>query len=82
MRCEAPQFLVDRFEKPVCRPCVSAFQIIKNAGYINQLVDSVDKARADFDCGGRPTFVDFSKVRNAGLINQTATACPSPPIGP
>jgi hypothetical protein len=57
------------------------FSLIKNAGYLNQLVDSIDKARADFDCGGRPSFLDFSKVKNAGLINQTAPACATP-IGP
>jgi len=58
------------------------FALVKNAGYINQLVNTLDKARADFDCSGRPNFTDFAKVKNAGLINQTAPACPVPPIGP
>jgi hypothetical protein len=66
---------------PDARTTFIDFALIKNAGYLNQLVDSVDKARADFDCGARPTFTDFSKARNADLINQTAPAC-SPPIGP
>jgi len=57
------------------------FSKVKNAGSINQLVDSLDKARADFDCGGRPNYTDYSKVTNAGLINQTADACTTP-IGP
>jgi hypothetical protein len=51
------------------------FSKIKNAGYLNQLVNSVDIARADFDCSGRPGFLDFSKVKNSGLINKTAVAC-------
>jgi len=55
---------------------------VKNAGYINQLVNNLDRARADFDCSGRPNFTDFAKVKNASLINQTAPACPDPPIGP
>jgi hypothetical protein len=54
---------------------------IKTAGYINQLVDSVDKARADFDCDGRPTFTDFAKVKNANLINAGVAPC-DPAIGP
>jgi hypothetical protein len=54
------------------------FSKVKAAGYLNQLVSTVDRARADFDCGGRPTFIDFSKVKNAGLINQTAPACAIP----
>jgi len=58
------------------------FSKVKAAGYINQLVDSLDKARADFDCSGRPNYTDFARVKNAGLINQTAPACPVPPIGP
>jgi len=58
------------------------FAKVKNAGHINQLVGSVDRARADFDCSGRPNFTDFARVKNAGLINQTAPACPVPPIGP
>jgi hypothetical protein len=56
------------------------FSLAKNA-YINQLVNSVDMARADFDCSSRPTFLDFSKAKNAGLINQTAPIC-SAPISP
>jgi len=58
------------------------FAKIKNALYINQLVDMLDKARADFDCSGRPNYTDFARVKNAGLLNQTAPACPVPPIGP
>jgi len=58
------------------------FAKIKNALYINQLVDMLDKARADFDCSGRPNYTDFARVKNAGLLNQTAPICPSPPIGP
>jgi len=51
------------------------FAKVKNAGYLNQLVNTLDKARADFDCSGRPNFTDFSRVKNAGLINQTAPEC-------
>jgi hypothetical protein len=58
------------------------FSKVQNAGYLDQVVDSVDKARADFDCSERPSFLDFSEIRNAGLLNVTAPACPSPPIGP
>jgi hypothetical protein len=54
---------------------------IQAAGYLNQLVTTVDIARADYDCNGRPTFLDFSKVKNAGLINQTAPECATS-IGP
>jgi hypothetical protein len=57
------------------------FSEVKSAGYLNELVDSVDAARADFDCSGWPDFLDFTKVRNAGLINETAPGC-APPIGP
>jgi hypothetical protein len=54
------------------------FSKVKNAGYINQLVNTVDMARADFDSNARPNFLDFSKVKSAGLINQTAPTCASP----
>ena len=47
-------------------------------GYMNQQVDSEDKARADFDCNGKMNFLDFAKVKNAGLIDQTADACTTP----
>ena len=57
------------------------FTKIKANGYINQLVDNVDKARADYDCSSRPTFIDFTKIKGEGLLNQTAAEC-SPPIGP
>lgn len=58
------------------------FAKIKNGGHLNQLVDSLNRARADLDCGGRPNFLDFAKVKNAGLLNQTAPQCPMPAIGP
>jgi hypothetical protein len=54
------------------------FSLVKNAGYLNQVLTSLDMARADFDCGGRATFLDFSLVKNAGLINKTADACAAP----
>jgi len=49
---------------------------VKNAGYINQLVITLDRARADFDCSGRPNYTDFARVRNAGMINKGIVRCP------
>ena len=34
---------------------------------------TVDKARADFDCSGRPAFLDFRCAKNAGLIDTSGT---------
>ena len=57
------------------------FAKVKNAGYLNQLVTTVDRARADFDCSGRPNFTDFVRIKNANLLGKGVHAC-SPVIGP
>ena len=57
-------------------------EAIRTDLHLNGLVDSDERARADFDGNGRVDFLDFAKVNNAGLINKTAAACPDPPIGP
>jgi hypothetical protein len=57
------------------------FRKIMADGYLGRAVASVAHAQADFDCSGTPSFLDFARVKNAGLINQTAPECATP-IGP
>lgn len=54
---------------------------VKGSGCLNQLVSSLDCARADIDCNGYPNWIDFTKVRNTELFNKTAPECTTP-IGP